>query len=183
MKYPAHFNCNDTPSPCVFQLAYFLGNGFDPDRKQRRNILYIPGGPGALVDSESRTATLRLLEKNHNVVYFHPRGMGQSALDGSKEYDQFLRAGYVVEDIEKLRQAVLRSRPWDAIYAHSWGTVIAQRYAAKYGPAEGSGAQSAELDPLRSGGPAPERYSWGAHAHGHRKSQGDFSVLPLEGDG
>ena len=28
---------------------------------------------------------------------------------------------------------MLQSRPWDTIYAHSWGTVIAQRYAAKYG--------------------------------------------------
>jgi pimeloyl-ACP methyl ester carboxylesterase len=132
-KYPANFNCEDKSSPCHFQLAYFLGSGFDLSKKQRRNILYIPGGPGALVDSESRSAALRLLEKKHNVVYFHPRGMAQSAIDGRKEYDQFLRAEYVVEDIEKLRQAVLETRPWDAIYAHSWGTVIAQRYAAKYG--------------------------------------------------
>jgi pimeloyl-ACP methyl ester carboxylesterase len=132
-KYPANFNCEDKSSPCHFQLAYFLGDGFDLSKKQRRNILYIPGGPGAIVDSERRSATLRLLEKKHNVVYFHPRGMAQSAIDGRKEYDQFLRAESVVEDIEKLRQTVLETRPWDAIYAHSWGTVIAQRYAAKYG--------------------------------------------------
>jgi pimeloyl-ACP methyl ester carboxylesterase len=134
-QQPAGFSCSEK-SPCDFQLAYFLGNGFDLDRRQRRNILYIPGGPGAIVDSENGSATLRLLEKKHNVVYFHPRGMAQSAIDGRKEYDQFLRAGYVVEDIEKLRQAVLKIRPWDAIYAHSWGTVIAQRYAAKYGNAK-----------------------------------------------
>jgi pimeloyl-ACP methyl ester carboxylesterase len=119
--------------PCEFQLAYFFGEGFDLDKKQRKNILYIPGGPGAIVDSESRPAALRLLEKKHNIVYFHPRGMAQSFINGSEEYDRFLRAEYVVEDIEKLRQAALKSRPWDAIYAHSWGTVIAQRYAAKYG--------------------------------------------------
>ena len=134
-QQPAGFSCSEK-SPCDFQLAYFLGNGFDLDRKQRRNIIYIPGGPGAIVDSESRSATLRLLEKKHNVVYFHPRGMAQSAIDGRREYDQFLRAEHVVEDIEKLRQAVLKTRPWDAIYAHSWGTVIAQRYAAKYGNAK-----------------------------------------------
>ena len=50
-KYPAHFNCNDKSSPCHFQLAYFPGDGFDLEKKQRRNILYIPGGPGAIVDS------------------------------------------------------------------------------------------------------------------------------------
>ena len=131
--FPPNFNCRDKPASCEFRLAYFRGADFDLNKKHRRNILYIPGGPGAIVDSESRTAALRLLEKKHNVVYFHPRGMAQSAIDGSKDYDRFLRAGYVVEDIERLRQAVLDSRPWDAIYAHSWGTVVAQRYAAKYG--------------------------------------------------
>lgn len=131
--YPANFNCREKPANCEFQLAYFPADGFDLSKKQRLNILFIPGGPGAIVDSGSRTAALRLLEKKHNVVYFHPRGMAGSAIDGRKEYDQFLRADYVVEDIERLRQEVLTTRPWDAIYAHSWGTVIAQRYAARYG--------------------------------------------------
>ena len=131
--FPGDFPCDEKPAACEFRLAYFLGNGFDPSKKQRRNVLYIPGGPGAIVDPARRSATLRLLEKKHNVVYFHPRGMAQSAIDGAREYDRFLRAGYVVEDLEKLRQTVLQSRPWDMIYAHSWGTVIAQRYAAKYG--------------------------------------------------
>lgn len=131
--FSPNFNCQEKPASCEFQLVYFLGANLDLKKKTRRNILYIPGGPGAIVDSESRSAALRLLEKKHNVVYFHPRGMAQSAIDGSKDYDRFLRAGYVVEDIERLRQAVLDSRPWDAIYAHSWGTVIAQRYASKYG--------------------------------------------------
>ena len=132
-SFPPAFRCNEKPSACEFQLAYFLGAGFDLSKKQRLNILYIPGGPGAIVDPDNRSAALRLLERKHNVVYFHPRGMSQSAIDGDKVYDQFLRADYVVDDIEKLRSQVLKTRPWDAIYAHSWGTVIAQRYAAKHG--------------------------------------------------
>ena len=132
-EYPAGFNCREKPTPCEFELAYFLSDGFDLSKKQRLNILFIPGGPGAIVDTRSRTAALQILEEKQNVVYFHPRGMGASAIDGSKVYDQFLRADYVVEDIERLRQEVLKGRPWDAIYGHSWGTVIAQRYAAKYG--------------------------------------------------
>lgn len=125
--------CGDEPGSCAFRLAYFLGSGFDVKKNQRLNLLFIPGGPGALVDPSNRSAALRLLERKHNVVYFHPRGMGRSAIDGSKDYDRFLRAGYVVEDIEGLRRALLGDRPWDAIYAHSWGTVVAQRYAARYG--------------------------------------------------
>ena len=129
--YPGALPCKD--EGCDFRLAYFLGAGFDLAKKQRLNILFIPGGPGALVDPSSRSMALRVLERRHNLVYFHPRGMGQSAIDGDKKYDRFLRAAYVVEDVERLRQAVLQDRPWDAIYAHSWGTVVAQRYAAKYG--------------------------------------------------
>lgn len=130
--------CADEPGSCEFRLAYFLGAGFDLKKKQRLNILFIPGGPGALVDPSNRAAALRILERKHNVVYFHPRGMGQSAIDGSKEYDRFLRADHVVEDIERLRRALLEDRPWDAIYAHSWGTVVAQRYAARYGAPKAS---------------------------------------------
>jgi amino acid adenylation domain-containing protein len=67
------------------------------------------------------------------LIYRFSRGAAQSAVNGDREYDRFLRADYVVEDIENLRQELLKTKPWDAIYAHSWGTVVAQRYAAKYG--------------------------------------------------
>ena len=83
-----------------------------------------------------------------NVVYFDVRGTGFSVIPESNDYDQFLRADYVVEDIETLRKRLtgecatwdvpdwkLQRRellPWDAIYAHSWGTIVAQKYAAKY---------------------------------------------------
>jgi len=131
--FPAGFDCGQTPAACRFELAYFLSHGFDAVKKERLNILFIPGGPGAIVDPGDRWTALQVLEAKHNVVYFHPRGMGKSAIDGDRRYDQFLRADYVVDDIEQIRREVLRTKPWDAIYAHSWGTVIAQRYAARYG--------------------------------------------------
>lgn len=130
---PAEFHCDQKPTACQFELAYFLNDGFDAANKRRRNILFIPGGPGAIVDPSNRWAVLQVLEEKHNVVYFHPRGMGKSAIDGARRYDQFLRADYVVDDIEQLRRKVLKNQPWDVIFGHSWGTVIAQRYAAKYG--------------------------------------------------
>ena len=132
-SFPAEFNCDRKPASCQFNLAYFLGESFDLGNKQRLNILFIPGGPGAIVDSSDRSAALQVLEEKHNVVYFHPRGMAKSAIEGDRRYDQFLRAEYVVDDIEQIRRALLKDKPWDAIYGHSWGTVIAQRYAAKYG--------------------------------------------------
>ena len=131
--FPAQFNCAASPDACEFQLTYFLSKGFDLAKKPRLNILYIAGGPGAIVDTSNRSVALDVLERKHNLIYFHPRGGAQSTIEGDKNYDRFLRANYVVDDIEHLRRQVLKDRPWDAIYAHSWGTVIAQRYAAKYG--------------------------------------------------
>src|SRR5262245_1941298 len=134
LPIPPGSRCRNVDAPeCMFRFTYFLSKGFDAAQKQRLNILFIPGGPGAIVDTSNSSVALKMLERQHNVVYLHPRGMGQSAINGDKEFDQFLRADYVVEDIERLRQELLKSRPWDAIYAHSWGTTIAQRYAARFG--------------------------------------------------
>jgi len=172
-SYPPGFNCRAKPAACEFGLAYFLGDGFDLSKKQRLNILFIPGGPGALVDTGRKTAALLLLEKKHNVVYFHPRGMGASAVDGSKAYDQFLRADYVVEDIERLRREILKGKAWDAIYAHSWGTVVAQRYAAKYGKPKDSTPKVASL--ILSG--PVDRHRADTHAARTRMTVDNFKAI------
>jgi pimeloyl-ACP methyl ester carboxylesterase len=67
-----------------------------------------------------------------SIIYFDMRGVGLSAIPLPNTYDQFLRAKFVVEDIEMIRQKVLDNKPWDAIYAHSYGTIVAQQYASKY---------------------------------------------------
>jgi len=59
--FPAGLRCKDNSSECVFQLAYYLSDGFDLNKKQRLNILFIPGGPGAIVDPSSRSVALRIL--------------------------------------------------------------------------------------------------------------------------
>src|SRR6266480_2447121 len=80
---------------------------------------------------------LELLEADgHNVAYLHVRGSGLSQIPQPNKFDRFLRADYVVEDIEKLRVKLLGNDiPWDAIWGESHGAVIAQRYAYKYGTA------------------------------------------------
>jgi pimeloyl-ACP methyl ester carboxylesterase len=79
---------------------------------------------------------LGYLEAKHNIVYFDVRGGGRSVIDGDNKYDQFLRAEYVADDIERIRKALLGKKPWDAIYSHSWGSVPAQIYAARFGAAK-----------------------------------------------
>ncbi len=117
-----------------FKLYYITGEHFNIKDNNRKNILYIPGGPGQIATAENR---MRFLEVNNNVVYFHLRGAGLSQIPRSDRFDQFLRAEYVVEDIEQLRSEILRvegeqAKKWDAIYGFSYGTVIAQKYAHRY---------------------------------------------------
>ena len=127
---PYRSNCGEPIG--TFDLCYFYGKGFDQTNTRRKNILFIPGGPGEIVNSKKRD--LESLESKHNVIYFDLRGSGLSKIPHLNTYDKFLRAKYVVEDVEKLRRRVLGDdRPWDAIYGHSFGTVIAQQYAYKYG--------------------------------------------------
>jgi pimeloyl-ACP methyl ester carboxylesterase len=130
---------------CSFELYYFDGPRFH-DRFRIRNVLYIPGGPGDVVDRENPPLDIfGISQKN---VYFDVRGTGYSAIHESNAYDQFLRARNVVEDIEALRKKYFnecskkedpmetkceqKRKPWDAIYAHSWGTIVAQMYAKMY---------------------------------------------------
>jgi pimeloyl-ACP methyl ester carboxylesterase len=133
LAMPKEIDCHD--DPCKFDLYYFFGKGFNLAPPARKNILFIAGGPGALVDNINQTGRmLGHLEANHNVVYFDLRGGGRSVLPASNKFDRFLRAEYVADDIERIRKAVLNGKPWDAIYSHSWGSVPAQLYAAKFGP-------------------------------------------------
>ena len=130
---PKDIDCHD--DPCKFDLYYFFGKGFNLARPERKNILFIAGGPGALVDNVNQMGRmLGYLEAHHNVVYFDLRGGGRSVIPASNQFDRFLRAEYVADDIEKIRKAVLNRKPWDAIYSHSWGALPAQLYAARFGP-------------------------------------------------
>ena len=128
----------DIPANCTkdecFDFYYFIGENFDTNNSKRKTILYMSGGPGQILTFDDR---LERLEKEHNVVYFHLRGAGLSAIPPANKYDKYLRADHAIEDLEKFRLTLLESRPaslkhWDAIYGYSYGTTLAQRYAKKY---------------------------------------------------
>jgi pimeloyl-ACP methyl ester carboxylesterase len=133
---------SDNPSGkklrCEFSLYYSFIRPSTP-----MNILFIPGGPGTIVDLEDfdfdkdrKVNALELLEAaGHNVAYLHVRGSGLSKIRQPNRFDKFLRADYVVEDIEELRLKLLENEdaPWDAIWGESHGALIAQKYAYKYG--------------------------------------------------
>jgi pimeloyl-ACP methyl ester carboxylesterase len=141
-------------SQCTFELHYFEGRQQQLSRD--KVVLYIPGGPGDIVDREKHA--LSFAEMATKLIYFDVRGTGYSVIPETNDYDQFLRAKYVVEDIEALRRKTFNEcsekqlwdrfegpsdelnckvvdtpTKWDAIYAHSWGTVVAQMYAKTYG--------------------------------------------------
>ena len=133
---------------CTFDLHYFEGPPAAIKGDTTKYILYIPGGPGDIVDRSK--PMLDIFDLGAKYIYFDVRGTGYSLIPQPNEYDEFLRAKYVVEDIEALRRKIFNecaegevpvehgcekktATPWDAIYAHSWGTIVAQMYAAKYG--------------------------------------------------
>ena len=137
---------SDNPSgkelSCKFSLYYSFINPANPNNQNPKNILFIPGGPGSIVDlkdvdpgSGEPVNALELLETmGHKVAYLHVRGSGFSKIPQPNKFDRFLRADYVVEDIERVRLEELgNDAPWDAIWGESHGALIAQRYAHKYG--------------------------------------------------
>ena len=132
---PKQVDCHK--EKCKFDLFYFRGDGFTLADPKRKNILFIAGGPGQVVNNQRQeNRMLGYLEAKHNVIYFDLRGGGRSLIPGDNKYDSFLRAEFVADDIEKIRAAVLKNKPWDAIYTHSWGSVPGQLYAARFGPAK-----------------------------------------------
>ncbi len=110
-----------------FNLFYFRGEKFE-NVPAREHFLYIAGGPG---DIPPRT-DLEYFKDKYNVFYFDPRGAGLSDIDLTKSFDRFLRADFIVDDIEQIRRRKLGDGEWDAIYGYSYGTVIAQKYAFKF---------------------------------------------------
>jgi len=110
-----------------FPLYYFTKKQFDG---RKPTILFCAGGPGQIV--RSNVPYLESLSEDYNVVYFHFRGSGFSQFPLSNSYDIYLRTRYAVEDIERIRKELGVGR-WEAIVGYSYGTVVAQQYAATYG--------------------------------------------------
>ena len=112
----------------MFRSLFFQRPKLFLTDRNRKNVLFIPGGPG-----QFGGGGLKFLESNHNVVYFDLRGSGFSGIPPANVFDKYLRAEFVVEDIEQLRTTILGAeKTWDAIYAVSYGSVIAQQYAQRY---------------------------------------------------
>jgi pimeloyl-ACP methyl ester carboxylesterase len=111
-------------------LSYLRSTGIGKAPVDGRTILFVSGGPGQV----NRPGNSNFGDiPGHRVVYFHLRGAGFSQLPASNYYDRFLRTRYAVEDIEAIRKDLLGEAPWTAVIGHSYGTVLAQQYAAKYG--------------------------------------------------
>ena len=110
-----------------FALYYFT---LEPLDMNKPTVLFVAGGPGIVVREGTFVDSLR---SEYNIVYFHVRGSGFSQVPETNSYDEYLRTRYAVDDIERIREN-LRIPQWHAIVSYSYGTVLAQQYAGKYGP-------------------------------------------------
>jgi proline iminopeptidase len=87
-------------------------------------LLVIHGGPG--LNHHYFRPHLSALESEFKVVYFDQRASGMSSTPSSDS----ITLAFMVEDIEALRKKLEITR-WHVL-AHSWGVVLAARYALEY---------------------------------------------------
>jgi hypothetical protein len=68
--------------------------------------------PGEFVTPKSSENTFAhfLVDNEFNVVFFHLRGTGLSQIPPQTEYDKFLTTSSAVEDIEEIRQDLIRRK-------------------------------------------------------------------------
>jgi pimeloyl-ACP methyl ester carboxylesterase len=108
--------------------------------RAEKTVLFVPGGPGRFTPGPFAEVTFAdfLIDNGYNVVFYHTRGAGFSQIPPSNRYDKFLKTPYVLEDIEAIRQDLIRQNflrkdgKWDAVIGYSTGTVVAQQYAGTY---------------------------------------------------
>src|SRR5262249_49151860 len=67
----------------------------------------------------------------YNVVHIHTRGVGMSQIEASNRYDKYLRNEYIIGDAEAVR-VDLGITQWDAVIGQSYGTLLANEYAARF---------------------------------------------------
>jgi pimeloyl-ACP methyl ester carboxylesterase len=121
-----------------FDLYYFVR--MPTKGKAAKTVLFVPGGPGQFTPGPFALVTFAdfLIDNGYNAVFYHARGAGFSQIPPSNSYDRFLKASYVLEDIEAIRLDLVRQDllrkdgKWDAVIGYSYGTVVAQQYAGTY---------------------------------------------------
>ncbi len=110
-----------------FSLFYFSAKSFD---RSKKNLLYVEGGPGGVAGAYLNTLRFTDLQ-DWNVIYFHLRGSGCSALPASNQYDSALTISHMVDDMEAIRKH-LNIPQWDIVFGVSFGTHLAMNYATQY---------------------------------------------------
>ena len=88
-------------------------------------VVFLHGGPGQGSQTFARFAG-PLLEPDLRMVYLDQRGSGRSERPWNEAYSIDL----LIEDLEKLRQAWGTDKI--AVIGHSFGTILAVEYAARY---------------------------------------------------
>ncbi|MFN3388653.1 MAG: alpha/beta fold hydrolase [Allosphingosinicella sp.] len=94
-------------------------------REKATPVVFLHGGPGQGSQTFARFAG-PAMERGNRMVYLDQRGSGRSEKHWKKEYSLDL----MVDDLEQLRRHLGVEKM--ALVGHSFGTVLAMEYAAKY---------------------------------------------------
>lgn len=88
--------------------------------------VFVHGGPGSNTYYFEASSAAPLLQNQFSMVYFDQRGCGRSGSPRNKDYS----LSRMLQDLEELRR-YLGYKKW-AVMGHSFGGVIATRYAKDY---------------------------------------------------
>jgi pimeloyl-ACP methyl ester carboxylesterase len=113
------------PEQGTFQQFYFIQDATDLKQPM---VLNISGGLGGIPGPHAAWAPK---PEGGGVVYFHIRGAGCSQIPADNSFDRFIRARYVIDDIEAIRSA-LGVQSWAAVHGESAATMLAQMYAHEH---------------------------------------------------
>jgi proline iminopeptidase len=107
-----------------FKMYYWTLQKFNP---LKPSLVLIPGGPGQTFHQLEWVNSEKI-----NMIYFDPRGMGCSTptLDNLINNPEFYSSEKVAQDLDSLRK-FLNIKKW-SVYGHSFGTIPATIYAAKF---------------------------------------------------
>lgn len=110
------------------QLHYRFYREFNP---KKETIVFLNGGPGG-THQQFTTGVLDhllILYKKYNLVFFDPRGVGQSekTYNENKEDLQYYNTNANINDIEQLRETILNQKKI-ILFGHSYGAHLAYGY-------------------------------------------------------
>ena len=119
-SFPAEFRCKEKASSCEFELAYFLGDGFDLSKKTASQYPLYTRRAGSYRRSKQPLRRFAPSGSEAQRSLLPPARYGQERHRRGPALRSISARRLCCERHRKTSPGTLKSRPWDAIYGHNW---------------------------------------------------------------